>query len=62
MKVLIAGGGVAGIEALLALRDLAGDRVDVTVVAPTPEFVYKPLAVQSPFSFKGRPVSSSSRW
>lgn len=53
MKVLIAGGGVTGIEALLALRELAGDRVDVTVVAPTPEFVYKPLAVQAPFSAEG---------
>ena len=50
LKVLIAGGGVAGIEALLALRDLAGDRVEVTVVAPGPEFVYKPLTVEEPFS------------
>ncbi len=50
LKVLIAGGGVAGIEALLALRDLAGDRVEVTLVAPTPEFVYKPLTVEEPFS------------
>jgi sulfide:quinone oxidoreductase len=49
-KVLIAGGGVAGLEALLALRDLAGDRVDVTLVAPAPEFVYKPMTVQAPFS------------
>jgi sulfide:quinone oxidoreductase len=49
-RVLIAGGGVAGIEALLALRDLAGDRVEVTLVAPTPEFVYKPLTVEEPFS------------
>ncbi len=53
MKVLIAGGGVAGIEALLALRDLAEDRVEVTLVAPAREFVYKPLAVQSPFSSQG---------
>ena len=50
MKVLIAGGGVAGIEALLALRDLAGDRVEVTLAAPTPEFVYKPMTVEAPFS------------
>ena len=50
MKVFIAGGGVAGIEALLALRDLAGDRVDLTLAAPTPEFIYKPLAVEEPFS------------
>jgi sulfide:quinone oxidoreductase len=50
LKVFIAGGGVAGIEALLALRDLAGDRVEVTLAAPTPEFVYKPLAVEEPFT------------
>jgi sulfide:quinone oxidoreductase len=49
-KVFIAGGGVAGIEALLALRDLAGDRVQVTLAAPTPEFIYKPLTVQEPFT------------
>ena len=49
-KVLIAGGGVAGIEALLALFDLAGERVDVTLAAPAPEFVYKPMTVQAPFS------------
>ena len=49
MKVLIVGGGVTGIEALLALHDLAPDEVDVTLVAPTPDFIYKPLAVQEPF-------------
>ena len=53
MRTLIAGGGVTGLEALLALKDLAGDRVDVTLVAPTPEFVYKPLAVRSPFGPEG---------
>ncbi len=50
MKVLIAGGGVTGIETLLALQDLAPDRVEVTLVAPAAEFVYKPLAVQEPFT------------
>ena len=30
MDVVIAGGGVAGIEALLGLRALAGDRVRLT--------------------------------
>ena len=29
MRVVIAGGGVAALETLLALRDLAGERVDV---------------------------------
>jgi len=33
--VLIAGGGVAGLETLLALRALAGDRVDITILAPS---------------------------
>jgi sulfide:quinone oxidoreductase len=48
--VLIAGGGIAGIEALLALRDLAEDRVEITLAAPEPDFVYKPLSVEEPFS------------
>ena len=48
--VVIVGGGVAGLEALMALRDLAGDRVELTLVAPDPDFTYKPLAVEEPFS------------
>ena len=48
-RVLIAGGGVAGLEAVLALRDLLGDRVAVTVVTPEREFVYRPMAVGTPF-------------
>jgi sulfide:quinone oxidoreductase len=50
LGVLIAGGGIAGLEALLALSDLAGDRVEITLVSPEPEFVYKPLAVEEPFT------------
>jgi sulfide:quinone oxidoreductase len=49
-RVLIVGGGFAGLEALMALRDLAGDRVELTLVAPIPEFTYKPLTVEEPFS------------
>lgn len=48
-KVLIAGGGVAGLEAALALRDLAGERVHVQLLAPDAEFRYQPLAVAEPF-------------
>jgi sulfide:quinone oxidoreductase len=33
-SVLIAGGGIAGLETLLALRALAADRVDITILAP----------------------------
>jgi sulfide:quinone oxidoreductase len=48
-RVVIVGGGVAGIETLLALHDLAGDRVALTLVAPQPDFLYKPLLVEEPF-------------
>lgn len=49
-KVLIAGGGVAGLEAALALRYLAGDRVTTTLLTPEPEFVYRPMRVREPFA------------
>lgn len=50
MNVLIAGGGVAGLEAALALRDLAGNRISQTILSPGDEFVYRPLAVAEPFT------------
>jgi sulfide:quinone oxidoreductase len=50
LRVLVAGGGVAGLEALLALSDMAADRVDVTLLSPQDDFVYRPLAVAEPFS------------
>src|SRR5262249_45308781 len=46
--VLIAGAGVAALEAMLALRALAADRVSVMLVAPDHEYVYRPLAVAEP--------------
>ena len=49
-SVVIAGGGVAGLEAALALRELAGDRVTTTMLAPESEFVYRPLRVREPFA------------
>src|SRR5438034_8856381 len=49
VHVVIAGGGVAGLEALIALRALAEERVTVDVIAPTREFVYRPLTVLEPF-------------
>ena len=47
--MVIAGGGVAGLETLLALRALAGDRVDVTLVTPELRFVNRSMAVDQPF-------------
>jgi sulfide:quinone oxidoreductase len=46
----VAGGGVAGLEALLALRDLAGDRVDLTLIEPASEFVFRPMATAETFA------------
>lgn len=48
-KVVIAGGGIAGIEAALALRDLAGERVEVDLRDPRHEFVFRPFAVGEPY-------------
>jgi sulfide:quinone oxidoreductase len=50
MDIVIAGGGVAGLEALLGLRAMARDRVRLTLIAPEPEFSYRPLAVAEPFA------------
>ncbi|MDA0179169.1 FAD-dependent oxidoreductase [Solirubrobacter phytolaccae] len=50
MDVLIAGGGIAGLEALLGLREVAGERVRLTLVAPDPDFTYRPMAVAEPFA------------
>jgi sulfide:quinone oxidoreductase len=49
MRVVIVGGGVTGLESLLALSELAGGAVAVTLVAPDPDFTYKPLLVEEPF-------------
>ena len=49
LHVLIAGGGVAALETLLALRALAGDLIDVTLLSPTTEFVYRPVTVAEAF-------------
>jgi sulfide:quinone oxidoreductase len=48
-RVVIAGGGVAALEAALALRALTEDRVTVELLAPEPQFWYRPLAVAEPF-------------
>jgi sulfide:quinone oxidoreductase len=52
-RVLIAGGGVAALEAMLALRRLAYDRVRVELLSPQRDFVYRPLAVAEPFGLGG---------
>lgn len=44
-------GGVAAAEALLRLRTLADDLVQVTLVAANDEFVYRLLAVREAAGF-----------
>jgi sulfide:quinone oxidoreductase len=51
-RVVIAGGGVAAVEAALALRHFAGDRVALTIVSASADFVYRPFAVVRPFQSK----------
>jgi sulfide:quinone oxidoreductase len=46
---VIVGGGVATLEGLMALRHLMNGFVAINVVAPSPEFVYRPLSVAAPF-------------
>jgi sulfide:quinone oxidoreductase len=46
--VLIAGGGVAALETLLALRAVAGERVDITLIAPETKFFNRSMAVDQP--------------
>jgi sulfide:quinone oxidoreductase len=50
-QVMICGGGVAAVEALLRLRTLAGDLVQVVLVAPNDDFVYRPIAVREAAGF-----------
>lgn len=48
--VVIAGGGIAAVECALALHDLAGERVRLTIIAPNREFELRPLSTAEPFS------------
>jgi sulfide:quinone oxidoreductase len=49
LHVVIAGGGPAAIELLLALHELAEERVELELLAPSEELVYRPLAVAEAF-------------
>jgi sulfide:quinone oxidoreductase len=51
LRVLVVGGGVAALETVLALHDLARERVAVSVLAPNEQFVYRPMTVREPFAY-----------
>jgi sulfide:quinone oxidoreductase len=57
-RVVIAGAGIGGLEALIALRRQAPAHVDVTLVAPAEVFAYRPMAVEEAFgAARGRRFS-----
>ena len=48
-RIVVAGGGIAGLEAVIALRSLGGTRVDPVLVSPQREFAFRALEVAEPF-------------
>jgi sulfide:quinone oxidoreductase len=52
-RVIVAGGGVAALEALLALHELAGRHVRLALLAPGTEFLNRPASVAEPFGLGG---------
>jgi sulfide:quinone oxidoreductase len=50
LEVVVGGGGVAALELVLALNDLAADRVAITIVAPEVDFIYRPPSTAEPFA------------
>jgi sulfide:quinone oxidoreductase len=58
-RVVIAGGGIGALEGALALQDLAGDRVAVSVLTPGRHMRYRALSVGEPF---GAPAAPHLEW
>ena len=50
LPIVIVGGGVAALEAILALRADAGDDLPIEFICPNDRFSYRPLSVLEPFS------------
>lgn len=48
-RVLVAGGGVAALEAVLTLQELAPGALEIALLAPNRHFEYTPLSVAEPF-------------
>jgi sulfide:quinone oxidoreductase len=58
MRVVVAGAGLAALEVIAGLHALAGERVDVTLLAPERSFSYRPLSVSAPYAFLDRRTRS----
>jgi sulfide:quinone oxidoreductase len=52
-RVVIAGAGVAGLEALAAVHELAGERVTVQLISDREDFALRALSVREPFGGLG---------
>src|SRR4051794_39333145 len=52
-RIVIAGGGIAALEALVALSGQAPPGCRITLASPATTFAYRPLAVQEPFGRGG---------
>ena len=50
LRVIVAGGGFAAAEAVLALRAYAGERVEIDLVAPEPRFFFRPATTAALFT------------
>ncbi|HLY47672.1 MAG TPA: FAD-dependent oxidoreductase [Solirubrobacteraceae bacterium] len=59
-RVAIAGGGFAALESALALRALAEDKVELTLISPSGTFAYRPAATAAVFG-AAQPVSYDLR-
>ncbi len=55
VRVVVAGGGVAGLEALIALRTLAGDRSELELISPERTFAWRSLMVAVAFGGSAAP-------
>lgn len=60
-KVTIAGGGIAALEAVLALRDLTSE-VEIDLLAPRTAAEYRPLAVLEPYAMGETPTIKLERF
>jgi sulfide:quinone oxidoreductase len=49
LRVVVAGGGIAGLETMVALRGLVGGWVDLTLVEPREELTIGALEIFEPF-------------
>ena len=60
-RVLIAGSGVAAVEAVLALRHLAGRNFEIDLLAPEHALEHRPASVATPFGLGAPPPLDLNR-